>query len=142
MKKIITVRNFLWLFFWVYFILLMVLLVTPYPAATLGMKRVPWFPGDDIGIHFCAFCLLAVFFHAASWPMPIRWVWILLLLGYGIATETFQAFVPYRSCELKDYFDNCLGVFGGSFLYWVLLCGWHVWKRKRNDTAVIGSTDK
>jgi VanZ family protein len=105
---------------WAYVTLLTVLLLAPFPAEAVGLKKIPWFPLGDIGIHFLAFCLLAILVYATRWPKPLHWLWIVLLLGYCTATETLQTFIPPRTTELKDYIDNFLGVAAGSGLYWLL----------------------
>ncbi len=118
-----------------YVSLLTVLLLAPDPGAAVGLKKVPWFPLGDIGIHFCAFCLLALLVYSTRWPKPLRWLWIVVLLGYGFATETLQAYVPFRTVELKDYFDNSLGIAAGSGLYWLLLRIWQVWIQKKKQST-------
>jgi VanZ family protein len=126
---------------WAYSTLLTVLLLTPNPAAVVGLKKIPWFPLGDIGMHFCAFFLLAILVHSTRWPKPLHWLWIVALLGYGATTESLQAFVPFRSVELKDYLDNCLGVLAGSGIYWAVHRLWHTFKQKKSNSPMTDATN-
>jgi VanZ family protein len=102
-----------------YWAFLTVLLLTPDPAAVVGLKQVPVFPWGDVGIHFSFFTILAILVHAIRWPKRPDWP-ILVLLVYGIATESLQAFVPPRTVELMDYVENIAGVAFGSAVVWAL----------------------
>jgi VanZ family protein len=124
-----------------YWLFLTVLLVVPHPEATVGLKKIPWYPLGDIGIHFSAFCALTVLVFLARWPRPVTWRWILFLAAYGATTETVQAFVPCRSCELKDYVDNFLGVAAGTGIYWIVYRTWQIRTRRNIDAASSSSTD-
>ncbi len=103
-----------------YWVFLTVLLLVPDPAAVVGMKRVPVFPWGDIGIHFTAFTILTLLVHASRWPKRPGWI-VVVLLAYGIATESLQYFVPPRAVELKDYTENIIGVLVGSGIVWAAL---------------------
>jgi VanZ family protein len=103
-----------------YLALLTVLLLSPDPAAVVGLKRIPQLPWSENGIHFCFFAGLAILAHAVRWPTPVHWLTIALLLAYGVSTETLQFFVPPRAVELKDYFENFMGVAAGTGIYWTL----------------------
>jgi hypothetical protein len=132
-RKEIFMRIIFWLAFIAYLVLLTALLLSPDPASMMGLKRIPWFPGDDIGMHICAFLMLSALFHATRWPKPLHWIMIVLMLGYGVTTESLQYFVPGRTTELKDYIDNCLGVAFGSCIYWYLQRKWHAWNLKKDQ---------
>ena len=103
-----------------YWVFLTVLLLVPDPAAVVGMKRVPVFPWGDIGIHFTAFTILTLLVHASRWPKRPGWI-VVVLLAYGIATESLQYFVPPRAVELKNYTENIIGVLVGSGIVWAAL---------------------
>lgn len=103
-----------------YWGLLTVLLLAPHPAGVVGLQRIPVFPWGDVGIHFTAFTLLSLLAHGAQWPRRLAWRLVVVLLAYGIATESLQAFVPPRTVELLDYIENILGVLAGSGVYWVV----------------------
>ena len=103
-----------------YLSLLTLLLLSPNPAAVVGMKSIPSVPGGDTTIHFGAFTLLTILVHSMRWPKPVHWLLVVLLLGYAGATESLQAFVPPRTVELKDYVANVFGITAGSAIYWSL----------------------
>jgi len=100
-----------------YWALLTLLLLTPNPAAIVGLRKIPTFPWGDTGLHFAAFAVLGVLVHAARWPQPPARFLTALLLGYGIAAESLQAFVPSRTVEMKDYAGNILGILVATALY-------------------------
>ena len=102
-----------------YWTLLTVLLLAPNPAAIVGLRGAPVLPWGDIGIHFTAFTILTLLVYGVRWPKGPGWLTVLLLLGYGAATESLQALVPPRTVEVKDYIENFLGVAAGSGIYWL-----------------------
>jgi VanZ like family len=102
-----------------YWGLLSVLLLAPDPAAVVGLRRVPTFPWGDIGIHFTAFTILTLLVYGARWPKGIGWLFLAVLLAYGITTESLQWFVPSRAVELLDYTENILGIAAGTGIYWL-----------------------
>lgn len=102
-----------------YWGLLTVLLLAPNPAAVVGLRRVPVFPWGDIGIHFTAFTILTLLVHGLRWPKRIGWPVLVVLLAYGVATESLQWFVPPRTVELLDFTENILGVAAGTGIYWL-----------------------
>jgi VanZ family protein len=126
-------RIIFWLAFFAYLALLTALLLSPDPASMMGLKRIPWFPGDDIFMHICALLMLSALLHAIRWPKPLNRTLVVLLLVYGVTTESLQFYVPGRTVQLKDYFDNCLGVALGSGIYWYLHRKWHAWNLKKDQ---------
>jgi hypothetical protein len=103
-----------------YWALLTALLLSPHPEAMLGLGRMSYFPLGDVGMHLTAFTLLSLAVHFVRWPKrPVLWL-LAVLLGYGLATETLQYFVPPRAVELKDYADNIIGVLVGAAIYWAV----------------------
>lgn len=103
-----------------YWALLTVLLLAPHPEGLLRLSHMPYFPLGDVGMHLTAFTLLSLSVHFVRWPKrPVLWVAV-VLLAYGLATETLQAFVPPRGVELKDYADNVIGVLLGAAIYWAV----------------------
>jgi VanZ family protein len=118
-----------------YWALLTVLLTAPHPEAAVGLREIPWFPLGDIGVHFCAFFVLAFLVCLTRWPAPIARRWMLILVVYAATTETLQAVIPFRSCELKDYCDNFLGIAAGIGLYWLTARLWREWSRHQTRTA-------
>lgn len=122
-------RRLIKLLFIAYWVVLTVLLTAPHPEKAVGLKAIPWFPFGDIGMHFCACFGLAVLLCLTRWPAPVSRRWILVLLAYAATTETLQAFIPCRSCELKDYCDNFLGIAAGVGIYWLATHLWRRWPR-------------
>lgn len=99
-----------------YWVLLSVLLLTPDPLGMLGIPRPPGPPGGRI-FHFLLFTLLALAVHASRWRIRPRLL-AGLLVGYALATETLQAFIPNRKVELLDLIENLLGVGMGTVIWW------------------------
>ncbi len=89
-----------------YLPLLTWLLLTPAPPGGEG-----WI--NDKVAHLLSFGLLALLGHA-SWPQrDFGWRFALPLLGYGLATECLQYFIPTRSFSLLDLLADG----GGLALY-------------------------
>jgi VanZ family protein len=85
---------------------------------------------DKLG-HALAFFLLALLVHA-SWPRHhFNWRLALPLLGYGVAIECIQYFVPNRFFSLADILADA----GGIALYWLLLSLLALWLTPRTATG-------
>jgi hypothetical protein len=104
-----------------YWLFLTVLLLVPNPAALVGLKAVPIFPWGKFGVHLTAFIILAVVVHATRWPKRLCWPLFVLLVVYGITTESLQLLVPQRTARVMDGIENILGITAGSAIYWLLL---------------------
>ena len=104
-----------------YWLLLTVLLLVPNPAALLGLKAVPMFPWGKFGIHLGFFTVLGLLVNATRWPKRPWWPLIVLLIIYGVTTESLQLFVPHRTARVMDAIENILGIAAGSAIYWVVL---------------------
>jgi VanZ family protein len=104
-----------------YWILLTTLLLTPNPAALMGLHKVPILPWGKFGIHLTAFTILSILVHASRWPKRPHWPMLFLLMLYGIATESLQILVPPRTSRVMDGVENCLGILAGAAIYWLLL---------------------
>ncbi len=102
-----------------YWIFLTVLLLVPDPAAMVGLERVPIFPWGKFGIHLIAFTILSVLVHASRWSKRLWWPLIVLLVVYGITTETLQLLVPHRTARVMDGVENILGIAAGAGIYWL-----------------------
>ena len=59
--------------------------------------------------HLLSFSVLAVMMFMARWPMP-KWGVVLCLALYGGATEIVQSFIPPRTPEWIDWFQDLGGV--------------------------------
>ncbi len=103
-----------------YLVLLTVLLLTPDPMAVFRPERelygiVSWLMPSA---HFLTMALLAWLTLAARWPLPLGWIFGLLVL-YAVGTEGLQSLVPTRTPSLADVFQNLIGIATGSAV-WVL----------------------
>jgi hypothetical protein len=104
-----------------YCLLLTVLLLVPNPAALVGLQAVPVFPWGKFGVHLIAFTSLAFLANATRWPKRPWWPLIVLLMVYGITTESLQLVVPHRTARVMDGIENILGIAAGSAIYWLSL---------------------
>ena len=104
-----------------YWLLLTVLLLVPNPAALLGLHAVPMFPWGKFGIHLGFFTVLGLLVNATRWPKRPWWPLIVLLIIYGVTTETLQLFVPHRTARVMDAIENILGIALGTGIYWLVL---------------------
>lgn len=104
----------------IYLSLLTMLLLSPNPAAVVGLKRIPSVPGGDTTMHLGSFLVLTILVHFMRWPRPLHWSLVAILLIYAGATESLQALVPPRTVELKDFAANVFGIAAGSLAYWSL----------------------
>jgi hypothetical protein len=121
----------------IYLSLLTTLLLSPNPAAVLGLKCIPSIPGGDTTMHLGSFMVLTILVHSMRWPKPLHSSFVAILLLYAGATESLQALVPPRTVDLRDFIANVFGVAAGSLIYWSLqrtfqfLCGLAVGIAKR-----------
>ena len=77
--------------------------LTPTPGAVQQAVN------DKLG-HTLAFALLALLVHA-SWPdRKFDWRLGLPLVGYGLAIECFQHFIPNRVFSLLDLLADATGI--------------------------------
>ncbi len=77
---------------------------------------------SDKFTHSSAFLVLMLALCAAYFPAVgsgLRHAWIpaLILLGYGIAIEVVQSFLPHRHAEVKDVVADAAGIATGAVLY-------------------------
>jgi len=111
-----------------YWIALTVLLLVPHPDELVGFSA-PIFPWGKFGIHLSFFTVLSVLANFTRWPKRLGWSLIVFMAIYGITTETLQLFVPHRTAQVIDGFENLLGIAIGSGIYW--LC----WRLMRSNVA-------
>jgi hypothetical protein len=107
-----------------YWILLTVLLLVPYPAAPVGLHFVPIFPWGKFGVHTSFFTILGVLVNFSRWPKRSSWRLIVFMAIYGITTEFLQRFVPPRTSQVIDGFENLLGIAIGTAIYSWAWCRW------------------
>ncbi len=101
-----------------YWCLLSLLLLHPDPLSLIGMERLPGGTGGH-GTHFVFFVGL-VFFTLAS-RLPVRrGLLAAILIGYALATEALQAFVPTRVVDPIDVAENVTGLIAGALIWWIV----------------------
>jgi hypothetical protein len=97
-----------------YWAALTVLLLVPDPSGVLGVQP-PGLLGGR-GIHLAAFAGLGFLAAAARWPVGGRAL-AAVLLGYAVAAELLQYFVPPRTVQLEDLAENFLGLAIGAAVF-------------------------
>jgi hypothetical protein len=100
-----------------YIVFLSLLLLSPNPATVIGCSDgLPWVLQTLMPYaHLLSFSVFAILMLLARWPMP-RWSIALLLAAYGGATEIIQGFIPPRTPEWADWFQDVGGVAMGIVL--------------------------
>ena len=103
-----------------YVVFLSLLLLTSNPEYLIsGSGELPWLLQTLMPwAHVLSFLVLAVFMLLAHWPMP-RWCVVTILAAYGGATEILQGFVPARTPEWIDWFQDLGGLAAGSGFCWL-----------------------
>jgi VanZ family protein len=104
----------------IYLALLTMLLLSPNPAAAVGLKSIPFVPGGDTTMHLGSFIVLTILVHSMRWPKSLHWSFVAILLTYAAGSEWLQALVPPRTVEPRDFAANVFGIAVGSLVYWSL----------------------
>lgn len=87
--------------------------LTPQPGATLASV-------NDLVLHFTGYVVAGVSIMLAL-PRARHWQAFAGLLGYSLAIEIGQHFVPQRSFDLRDLLANGAGIAVGLGLYhWLI----------------------
>lgn len=77
--------------------------------------------GWDKSNHALAFASLAFSAVWALWQRPRQWGWLVFaLVGYGIAIEIAQSFVPPREADWHDVVADSIGILLGLLAAWPL----------------------
>lgn len=100
-----------------YWSILTVLLLVPDPLALLPIPRIAGNP-TGVGTHFLVFAPLGVLVAASRLPLG-RVLLAALLIGYAAGTELLQSLVRARAPELRDFFEDVLGLAAGIAIWWV-----------------------
>lgn len=75
--------------------------------------------GWDKSNHALAFASLAFSGVWALWQRPRQWPWlVIVLLGYGIAIEIAQGFLPPREADWHDVVADSVGIALGLLAAW------------------------
>ena len=103
-----------------YWIYLSILLLSQDPTRWIGTPgRVPELLRILMPFaHILSFTVLSVLVFAACLPLP-RWGIILSLAAYGGLTEITQGFIPHRTPEWADWFQDLGGVAIGLACFWL-----------------------
>jgi hypothetical protein len=104
-----------------YVVFLTLLLLNSDPSRLLGMHgRLPSLLRMMLpAAHLISFVVLATLALAPRWPAP-RWVIVLILVVYGGMTEIVQGFLPPRTPEWMDWFQDLGGILIGTAFCWGL----------------------
>jgi hypothetical protein len=102
-----------------YVVFLTLLLLSPDPSRVIGVHgNLPWILQAVLpAAHAISFLVLATVALAPRWPVP-RWAIVLLLAIYGGATEIIQGFLPPRTPEWMDWFQDLSGIAVGTAFCW------------------------
>ncbi len=98
-----------------YWCLLSLLLLHPDPWSLLRIEKLPGGTGGR-GVHFVVFVGLAFFTLAARWPVR-GGLLASILIGYALAAEALQAFVPNRVADPIDAAENVVGLIVGALIW-------------------------
>jgi VanZ family protein len=78
----------------------------------------------DLILHFVAYLILVYLLWFALNPdIKVNWrrasVWwvLVVLAGYGIVDELFQSCIPGRTCDVRDFAADLVGIFTGLILF-------------------------
>jgi VanZ family protein len=102
-----------------YLVFITLLLLTADPTRLTGLgSRLPWLLARLMPTaHLLSFMVLAFLSLCARWPAP-RWSVVLMLALYGGMTEIVQGFVPPRTPEWADWFQDLAGIALGAAAWW------------------------
>jgi len=108
--------------FLVYWIYLSILLLSRDPTLWIGSPgSVPALLKILMPIaHMLSFTVLSLLTFAACLPLP-RWGILLFLAAYGGATEIIQGFIPPRTPDWADWFQDLGGIAVGFACFWLIL---------------------
>jgi hypothetical protein len=125
-----------------YVVFLTLLLLTADPARVIGVRGdLPWLLRKLLPeAHSIGFLVLAVLALAPRWPLP-RWCIVLLLAIYGGMTEIVQGFVPSRTPEWLDWFQDLGGIAAGAAFCWLVAMLLNRWMRRRTRLTTGGADD-
>jgi hypothetical protein len=103
-----------------YVIFLTQLLLSADPTELIGVHgHIPWALQTLLpAAHAISFFVLTVLALIPRWPVGHRGV-IVVLASYGAITEIIQGFVPPRTPEWMDWFQDLGGIAAGIAVYWI-----------------------
>lgn len=128
-----------------YLVFITLLLLTADPSRLIGFDRsLPALLRMLLpGAHFLSFLVLAVLALSTRWPAP-RWGIVLILSLYGGMTEIVQGFVPPRTPEWGDWFQDMSGIAAGVVFCWgmTLLAAAWAGRRRPIPELAVASDDR
>lgn len=124
----------------VYWIYLSILLFSQHPERWIGTSgNVPELLKILMPFaHMLSFTVLSLLTFTACLPLP-RWGILLSLAIYGGATEIIQGFIPPRTPEWADFFEDLGGIAIGFACFWLVLFLLRM-MRKNETLEVPGSS--
>lgn len=97
--------------------LVTVLLLAPDPLNLLGLSGHATLLPRDRGGHLLLFLAFSLLAAASRWPVS-RAGLASALVGYALATEALQGFIPQRTADWADLLENLLGIAVGLGICW------------------------
>ncbi|MEN6451054.1 MAG: VanZ family protein [Thermoguttaceae bacterium] len=113
-----------------YLVFLTLLLLTADPSRVVGANIPLLLRRLMPEAHLLSFFVLAILALGSRWPAP-RWIVVSLLGLYGAMTEIGQGFVPQRTPDWADWFQDMAGVALGAALCWGVMRLAGRWTRRR-----------
>lgn len=90
-------------------LLILVIMFISWQSTIPAGSEFPFTLQDKV-LHFLVFYLLALLVDFSVPQKPFRAAKIVVLLGYGVAIEIAQSFLPYRSCSGADLIADAAGI--------------------------------
>jgi hypothetical protein len=115
-----------------YLVFLSLLLLSEDPTRVIGLHgRLPAVLRALMPYaHVVSFAVLALLALGVRWPVA-RWGILLMLAAYGGMTEILQGFVPHRTADWMDWFQDLGGMALGTALCWSAAIVIGKWARSR-----------
>jgi len=122
-----------------YLIFLTMLLWTSDPSRLVSWHgQLPWVLRRLLPVaHLLSFGVLSFLMLSARWPVP-RWGVVLVLVLYAGVTEIVQGFLPPRTPEWGDWFQDIAGVALGAALCWTA-AKWIARRRRSSCGSAVPS---
>jgi hypothetical protein len=115
-----------------YLVFLSLLLLSEDPTRVIGLHG--RLPAVLLALmpyaHVLSFSVLALLALGVRWPVA-RWGIIVMLAAYGGMTEILQGFVPHRTPDWMDWFQDLGGLAIGAALCWTAVIALGKWARPR-----------
>lgn len=87
--------------------------------------------------HVIGFFVLAVLALAVRWPVP-RWVVVVVLVAYGAATEIIQGFLPPRTADWADWYQDIAGILLAVAACWIASAVLRRWSATKIAAELTG----